>query len=243
MYVQIRFYRLRGYGHHSRRQRHRRLCRWYPQRRGALTPKFRTSPLARSLPLIEVSRIPPSPSSKYQYIRLNSNPTYVGSMDPTNTANSRHRARSVVQQRRHRARGGTRLRRRRRRHGVRVQLQREQPVKQHRVLVGAAGVGGDVRHALGVGGSSPYPSRTLGRTDGQTTVPSLPVPSLNSGLPSMPYHRRTAVKTAVPSTGRQKDGRMGRTIMIVFTGASGLDCAPLQFCLRWITVDVPARTH
>ncbi|KAJ7328355.1 hypothetical protein DFH08DRAFT_815857 [Mycena albidolilacea] len=30
----------------------------------------------------------------------------------------------------------------------------------------------------------------------------------------MPYRRRTAVKTAVPSTGRRKDGRMGRTIMI-----------------------------
>ncbi|KAJ7742205.1 hypothetical protein B0H14DRAFT_2637681 [Mycena olivaceomarginata] len=37
----------------------------------------------------------------------------------------------------------------------------------------------------------------------------------------MPYRRRTAVKTAVPSTGGRKDGRMGRMIMIVFTGGSG----------------------
>ncbi|KAJ7845737.1 hypothetical protein B0H14DRAFT_3139002 [Mycena olivaceomarginata] len=82
---------------------------------------------------------------------------------------------------------------------------------------------GTTKHYIGIVTVPVQDAWTDGRTDNR------PVPSLNSCLPSMPYRRRTAVKTAVPSTGRRKDGRMGRTIMIVFTGGSG-----------WITVDVPA---
>jgi hypothetical protein len=62
--------------------------------------------------------------------------------------------------------------------------------------------------------------------DGQAdNVPSRP---WATGLPSMPSCRRTAVRTAVPSAGRRKDGRMIPDFLVVIVAQGGVVTVLLQ---------------